>query len=312
MSEQGKIYEFDADEMVQEMQFVMRKGLSKVLKDFIDRHELLEKTHKQIMQLPSVLNEINKDVSKDIDLLHDKIAKMEDKFGSSINQILELFKVMNREFVTLKNDLSKQTTHVKPQLKSSIVAACENENIKMEVEEKEEEENLAPPFTKEEEEEDNLAPPFTKVEEEEVEEEVEDEEEVEEEEVEEEVEEEEEEEESLAPTSKEEEDDDEIETEASSSDEEEDEEEEATLAPPLQKVEEEETQKDLAPPFLKVEKVEKVEEEEELFEIEIDDVTYCTNDEENGFIYALSEDGDVGDKVGYLKEGEPFFYADEK
>jgi hypothetical protein len=52
--------------------------------------------------------------------------------------------------------------------------------------------------------------------------------------------------------------------------------------------------------------------EEEFIEIDIDDVTYCTNNEENGFIYELTEDGDVGDKVGYLKDGEPFFYADEK
>ena len=53
-------------------------------------------------------------------------------------------------------------------------------------------------------------------------------------------------------------------------------------------------------------------EDEEYIEIDIDDVTYCTNNEENGFIYQLTEDGDVGDKVGYLKDGEPFFYADEK
>ena len=49
------------------------------------------------------------------------------------------------------------------------------------------------------------------------------------------------------------------------------------------------------------------EEEEELFEIEIDDKTYCTNNEENGFIYELDENGDVGEVIGYLKEGEPFF-----
>jgi hypothetical protein len=61
------------------------------------------------------------------------------------------------------------------------------------------------------------------------------------------------------------------------------------------------------PPLLKVD----VEEEEELFEIEIDDVTYCTNNDESGFIYQLSEDGDVGEKVGYFKDSEPFFYADE-
>jgi GxxExxY protein len=49
------------------------------------------------------------------------------------------------------------------------------------------------------------------------------------------------------------------------------------------------------------------EEEEELFEIEIDDITYCTNNEENGIIYEVDKDGSVGKQVGYLKEGEPFF-----
>ena len=278
MSIEGKIYEFDADEMVKEMQFVMRKGLSNIFKEFIDRHELLEKTHKQIMQLPSVLNELNKiepsvtthsaedkitepyrNVTKDIDELHDKIERMEQKFGNSINQILELFKELTIEFATFKNDLSKTTICVKPQIKSSIVAACENENIKVEVEEEEEEEEEV-----EEEEEE--------VEEEEEEEEVE--EEVEE--VEEEVEEVEE----------------EVETEASSDEDEEDEIHVKTLALSSEE------------PLLK--------EEEELSIITIDDVDYCTNDEENGFIWGVNDEGEQGDKVGYLKDGEPFFYADEK
>jgi hypothetical protein len=47
---------------------------------------------------------------------------------------------------------------------------------------------------------------------------------------------------------------------------------------------------------------------EDFVEIEIDDVTYCTNDDENGFIYKVDDDGTVGDKVGYIKEGEPIFY----
>jgi hypothetical protein len=47
--------------------------------------------------------------------------------------------------------------------------------------------------------------------------------------------------------------------------------------------------------------------EEELFEIEIDDVTYCTNNEDNGFIYELDKDGNVGKKVGCLKEGDAYF-----
>ena len=49
-------------------------------------------------------------------------------------------------------------------------------------------------------------------------------------------------------------------------------------------------------------------EEEEVFEIEIDDVTYYTENEENGNIYSVDENGDPGNKIGYLKHGEPFFY----
>ena len=48
-------------------------------------------------------------------------------------------------------------------------------------------------------------------------------------------------------------------------------------------------------------------EEEELIEIEIDGVTYCTENDDNGFIYELDKDGNVGETVGYLKNGEPFF-----
>lgn len=48
-------------------------------------------------------------------------------------------------------------------------------------------------------------------------------------------------------------------------------------------------------------------EEEELIEIEIDDITYCTNDENNGFIYEMDKEGNVGQKVGYLKDGDAYF-----
>ena len=52
---------------------------------------------------------------------------------------------------------------------------------------------------------------------------------------------------------------------------------------------------------------EQQDEEEELFEIEIDDITYYTNNEENGVIYEVTKDEEVGKKVGYLKDGEPYF-----
>jgi cobalamin biosynthesis protein CobT len=60
------------------------------------------------------------------------------------------------------------------------------------------------------------------------------------------------------------------------------------------------------------EKVEEQEEnkveEEEFFEIEIDDKSFYVTDENNGFIYAIVVDGDVGEKVGVITDGEPTFY----
>jgi hypothetical protein len=49
------------------------------------------------------------------------------------------------------------------------------------------------------------------------------------------------------------------------------------------------------------------EEEEEVFEIEIDDTTYYATSEENGILYEVTKDGEVGKKVGIIKDGEPIF-----
>ena len=60
----------------------------------------------------------------------------------------------------------------------------------------------------------------------------------------------------------------------------------------------------------KEEQEEKVEEDdEEVFEIEIDDVTYFATDEENGILYEADENGEVGKKVGIIKNGEPQFLS---
>jgi hypothetical protein len=48
--------------------------------------------------------------------------------------------------------------------------------------------------------------------------------------------------------------------------------------------------------------------EEEVFEIEIDGTSYYTTNETSGMIYAKTEDGDIGDEVGYFEDGEPGFY----
>jgi hypothetical protein len=49
------------------------------------------------------------------------------------------------------------------------------------------------------------------------------------------------------------------------------------------------------------------EEDEEVFEIEIDDVTYFATGEENGVLYEMTKDGEVGKKVGIIKDGDVIF-----
>ena len=94
------------------------------------------------------------------------------------------------------------------------------------------------------------------------------------------------------------------ETEEKEEEEEEAEEEEEQQEEKEDEEEEEEQEKDETE---EVEEEEEEDEDEEVFEIEIDDKTYYTNDENNGTLYEVDENGEPGDKIGYLKNGEPIF-----
>ena len=47
--------------------------------------------------------------------------------------------------------------------------------------------------------------------------------------------------------------------------------------------------------------------EEGVFEIDINNVTYYTNDEKNGDIYEITEDGEPGNQIGRFIDGSPMF-----
>ena len=129
---------------------------------------------------------------------------------------------------------------------------------------------------------------------------VEEEEEVEEEEV--------EEEEVEDEVVKEEEEEEEEEEEVEEEDQEEVEESEEELHTDAEEEKEElEEEKEELEEEKEAEAEDAADDEEEVFEIEIDDITYFATDEENGILYAMTKDGDVGEKVGIIKEGEPIF-----
>ena len=50
------------------------------------------------------------------------------------------------------------------------------------------------------------------------------------------------------------------------------------------------------------------EEEEGVFEIEINGTSYFTDNEKSGLIYKIDENGDPGDEIGVFKNGKPIFH----
>ena len=283
------IARLNTEEIVNEVNNVIKNGLNKLIGDHLYRYELLERTHEALMNLPSIRNELNQnpyestqyDFVKEYnirhqpkndldmikyDLLIEKLTKRIDELTYEINTLKTTMSVKDEEPIKEEpkeniklvidtsfneDDINNDNGNVKEQIKRISFFASEEEASSVASLQEEEEEDAS-----EEDEASSVASLEDEVEdkvEDKVEDEVEDEDDA-----------------------------DEVETEKSDSDEEAD---EVAVASS---------------------------EEEEFIEIDIDDVTYCTNNEENGFIYELTEDGDVGDKVGYLKDGEPFFYADEK
>ena len=359
---QNNNFKFNTDPILNEIDLIMKRGINEILKDFMDRFNLLENTHRQIMLLPSVLSELNKKndsdsedsyiddkpifvsiaemtknlVRDEINVVEKNLKQLESKYDSLIpllDKVMTTIETFNEKLNKIENIQLKHVPNIecnvsieKIDFKENIkleIAEDENENEehyilksddelenqeeKEELEDQEEQEQkeLEEQDQEEKEEEELQEEEEEELEEEELEEEeLEDQEEEEEEELEdqEEVEDQEEKEEEL-------EDQEELEVESEN----ESEEEVETENESEEEVESEnESEEEVELKETKEKIVDNSEEEEELFEIEIDDITYCTNNEENGYIYELTEDGESGEKVGYLKDGEPFFYADEK
>jgi hypothetical protein len=328
---------FNTEPILNDIDNIVKDGLTKLLGQYLNRYELLERTHQAIMNLPSVVHELaNRTESNNFlsPVIEEKQNEKDLQAMISANENLlarvDILSKENEELTNELRELKKQLFHhttdlsfdevqikVEPGL---TVDSVEKENIKLEIEEQdvqdeeeddsdsqqedadEEEENVNEEDADEEEEDvdesDNAEDILETdeadetddvleaqhVQEEVVEEHDEQEEVVEEDDEQEEVVEEDDEQEEVVE-------EDDVQEEVV----EEDDEQEGEESVETEKSDSEEEQD---------------EEEEDIFEIDIDDVTYCTNNEENGFIYEL-KDGEMGDKIGYFKDGEPFFYADE-
>ena len=307
MDRTSAITRLNTEEIATEVNNVIKKGLDKLLGDYLYRYELLEQTHDAIMNLPSVRNHLNQDpLPRQQCNTETKIDDV--KYSQMIEKLLKRIDELTFEVNQLKQTCKKEYTDIKAEDDLVVVKLEQKENIRLEIEEEsvsEDDASEAEEDASEEEEEEDVS-------------EAEEDEAAED--------------ENICsecdckvildedivvvdgkkycgacdPTSTKEEDTSETEEE-----EEEVEEVKSSSANEIVAAEEDDVETEKSESVAS-EAEEVVEEEEEFIEIDIDDITYCTNNEENGFIYELTEDGDVGDKVGYLKDGEPFFYADEK
>ena len=167
-----KIESFNVEPLMIEIEGVITMGVKTILKDFMNRYELLEKTHTKIMDLPSVRNELNKSPYNESDgnihtekLLSDKPNTLDesDKLMETIikdttrnyvrEEICEIEKKLDKILtkIHLLDQQVKTLTQTQTQtqcdnnftdkivIKPSIVSACENENIQVEIKENEDE-----------------------------------------------------------------------------------------------------------------------------------------------------------------------------
>jgi hypothetical protein len=356
----NKMNNLNMEPLISEIENVIRDGVKNILKDYINRYELLEETHQLIMNLPSVRNELDKNfksetfkkheeiqainfkpnntmeidieniknltkniVKTEIETIENKFDKMENNYNRiahMLEKICDNMLMLNEDVTKLKDKDTHTNSSSQTIIQPSIVTSSLNENIKLEIKEeevesekddkddedkdekdKDESDDESDEDDKDDESDEDDKDDDESDEEEEKDEDVEsDEDEELKEAVEKEVEKEDAESDEDEVEELKEAVEEEVEKEDAESDEDEVEEEEEEEA----SKEEDEIETEASE--------EEQEEEEELIEIEIDDIAYCTNNEDNGFIWELSEDGEQGDKVGYLKEGEPFFYSEEK
>jgi hypothetical protein len=337
---------FNTEPLLNELNTVIQTGMKKLLGNYITNYKLYEETHKCIMNLPSVKREIAKkfevdetydDLPELISISSDEDSEEHDDYFKNycntgikniiydnLNKPIKIITDFNDNkkesdiMLKLINDLLKEKKEVElfnkqqEETYKKIIETCDKEieDLKNQINNCVKQ-SLDYDLTSDKQEKENIILHIEEKSDLELDLESDEEESEKEEDVEEDD-----------KAESEEEDvelsEDEVESEEVESEEEEkveseeediESEEEEKVESEEEKVESEEDKTELSEDEVETEeeKDEEEEEEEELIEIEIDGVTYCTENEDNGFIYVLDKDGNVGETTGYLKNGEPFF-----
>ena len=142
----------DIHQMVRDIENIIKNNINSVLKNHMDRFNMLEETHSQIMRLPSVLNELNRNVAPAVvnnnvvgDLtaqenIEKRFARMEmrnDAIMQGLEKIIAKVDALNEDVRGLKNATSGETENIKLEIVEEPCSAKEEQDQEEESEEEE-------------------------------------------------------------------------------------------------------------------------------------------------------------------------------
>ena len=137
----NNISDFNINPLLSELDNVIRKHMNIMLNEYIDRFNLLEQTHKQIMNLPSVVDELRRYTGMSRNSGCEKSCAPAPTDNSS-EQLRRDVAAIKNKLDSIESYLQRNTTHTQPNTTSnsvqpSIVLSCVNENIHFEMKEEE-------------------------------------------------------------------------------------------------------------------------------------------------------------------------------
>ena len=158
---------YNTQPLLNEIENVIKNGLDKMLSKFLQRYDLLESTHKQLMNLPSIKEALGKNFEPGssceceseseteslnpeidnivscqtimkLDLLNidSKLVKLEKKYAGlypMLDKILDKIETLNNDVQKMKSTTITSGTTISSAVEPTIVTACENENITFEI-----------------------------------------------------------------------------------------------------------------------------------------------------------------------------------
>jgi hypothetical protein len=137
MDRTSAITRLNTEEIASEVNNVIKKGLDKLLGDYLYRYELLEKTHDAIMNLPSVRNHLN--LQPFPPQQYNPETKVDDvKYSQILEKLLKRIDELTFEVNQLKQTCKKECTDIKVEDDLVVVKLEQKENIRLEIEEEEE------------------------------------------------------------------------------------------------------------------------------------------------------------------------------